>query len=138
MDDLLDLNWSAPASSTVKQPVPKAPLPKDAFADLLNTPPKPVDSSKLSMVEQQRMQQQRQQSSTPSSPWLTPIQATTPSSSTPKYNSSATPPSTASFLETKHSTSNTTSSSFEDLLNPFGSNNSKKLNQDRNTPLNQL
>lgn len=131
MDDLLDLNWSSPSSSSVKPSAPIPQKPRDAFADLLNTTPKPVDTSKLSLVEQQRMQK----SNASNSPWLTPIQASTPltsasTSSTPRY---ATPP-PSSFLETKPS-SNTTS--FEDLLSPFG-NSSIKTPNDRNTPLNQL
>jgi hypothetical protein len=146
MDDLLDLNWSSPTSSTAQKHTPQPQKPRDAFSDLLNTntAPKPVDISKLSLLEQQRMKQQQQQqqpSSASGSPWLTPIQATTPNSSTtPKYSPSATPPPpvapTTSFLG-QTSTTSTTSSSFEDLLNPFGA-NSKKVNQDRSTPLNQL
>jgi hypothetical protein len=139
MDDLLDLNWSAPSSSnTVKQPIPTSQKPKDAFADLLSTTPKPVDVSKLSLIERQRMQQQQQASSTLSSPWLTPTQAITPVSST--TNTARSSP-TSSHLKAVHNhkplAASATSSSFEDLLNPFGSSN-KKLDQDRNTPLNQL
>jgi hypothetical protein len=137
MDDLLDLNWSAPSSSnTIKQPVPTSQKPKDAFASLLSTTPKPVDISKLSLIERQRMQQQKA-SSTSSSPWLTPTQATTPVSST--ANTARSSP-TASHLKAVHSNkplATATTSSFEDLFNPFGSNN-KKLDEDRNTPLNQL
>jgi hypothetical protein len=150
MDDLLDLNWTAPASPRVNQPTPKAQRPKDAFSDLLSTTPKPVDTSKLSLLEHQQLQQQRQQQSTNGSPWLTPTQATTPLSSTPKSSTpisttplTATPVSsgprnahitqTSSFLEPKQSLT----SSFEDLLNPFGS-NTKRAEQGRNTPLNQL
>lgn len=152
MDDLLDLNWSSPASSNVKQPTPKVQKPKDAFADLLSTTPKPVDTSKLSLIEQQQLQQQqqqqRQQQQSPSgSSWLTPTQATTPTfSSTPLSSTpiSATPVSSgpkyahssqSSFLE--HKQSSTTASSFEDMLNPFGG-NTKRAEQGRNTPLNQL
>ncbi|KAL9539078.1 hypothetical protein MBANPS3_010478 [Mucor bainieri] len=144
MDDLLDLSWSAPASSTPKQQPPQQPQkPKDAFADLLSSStsrPKPVDVSKLSLVERQKLQQQQQQqqqpSSSTSSPWLTPTRATTPlspSNPTSRY----TPPS-SSLLEAKQapSASNTNASSFENLLDPFGS--SKRQADDRSTPLNQL
>ncbi|GAN10180.1 UBA/TS-N domain-containing protein [Mucor ambiguus] len=139
MDDLLDLSWSAPASSTVKpQPSQQPQKPKDAFADLLSssTTPKPVDISKLSLVERQKLQQQQQQPSNTSSPWLTPTQATTPLSPS-NHTSRYTPPS-SSTLEAKQapSASDTNTSSFENLLDPFGS--SKRQTDDRSTPLNQL
>lgn len=141
MDDLLDLSWSAPSASPSRQQQPpqKADKPKDAFADLLSssTTPKPVDISQLSLVERQKLQQQQQQPSNTSSPWLTPTQATTPlspSNRTPRY----TPPSSSSTLEAKPApkASNTNASSFENLLDPFGS--SKRQTDDRSTPLNQL
>lgn len=140
MDDLLDLNWSAPSSSnTVKQPVPTSQKPKDAFANLLSTTPKPVDISKLSLIEQQRIQQQQRTSSHSSSPWLTPTQATTPASST--GNTAKSSPTSLHMKAThtnKHlAPSTSTTTSFEDLLNPFGG-ISKNLDQDKNTPLNQL
>lgn len=139
MDDLLDLSWSAPSASPSRQQPPhKVDKPKDAFADLLSSSatPKPVDVSKLSLVERQKLQQQQQQPSNTSSPWLTPTQATTPlspSNGTPRY----TPPS-SSTLEAKQApkASNTNASSFENLLDPFGS--SKRQADDRSTPLNQL
>lgn len=149
MDDLLDLNWSAPTSSTQanKPQAPRSQKPRDAFADLLNTPPKPVDTSKLSLLEQQRLKAQQQQPpSTSGSPWLTPIQANTPKlSTTPRYSPTATPsPPAAALAHTtasslrQNSITSASSSSMEDLLNPFASNNNKKVNQDRGTPLNQL
>lgn len=153
MDDLLDLSWSAPKAPSVNQPVKKAPEPRDAFADLLNTSPKPVDKSKLSLFEQQRLQQEKGERS---SPWLTPTQAYTPPSTTPLSAtpiSSSTPYSpsyssvpisavkascnTSSLLASNQSSKPSATSSFEDLLNPFGS-NSKRSEQGRNTPLNQL
>ncbi|KAF1796921.1 hypothetical protein V8B55DRAFT_1484136 [Mucor lusitanicus] len=139
MDDLLDLSWSAPSSSAVKQQPPQKPQkPKDAFADLLSssTTPKPVDISQLSLVERQKLQQQQQQPSNTSSPWLTPTQATTPLSPS-NHTSRYTPPS-SSTLEAKQapSANNTNTSSFENLLDPFGS--SKRQTDDRSTPLNQL
>lgn len=134
MDDLLDLNWSSPAPSNVKQPVRKTQKPKDAFADLLNSTSKPVDTSKLSLAEQQQMQQSNNSSNMSNSPWLTPIKASTPvnSNPTPSPLRSISP---STFTETIQSS--TTTSSFEDLLNPFGNSN-KKANHDKNTPLNQL
>lgn len=158
MDDLLDLSWSAPKASSVKQPVKKTQEPRDAFADLLNTSPKPVDKTKLSLLEQQRLQQQQnQEKSNTSSPWLIPTQAATPPSTVPL---SSTPISSSTYSPTSFSSvpiasvgpthtnssllgsnlpakSTTTTSSFEDLLNPFGS-NIRKNEQGRNTPLNQL
>lgn len=135
MDDLLDLSWSAP-SSTIKQTTQKPEKPKDAFADLLSTTPKPVDTSKLSLVERQKLQQQQKQPSNSSSPILTPIRATTPAS--PSINTSRYTPSSTSKFEVKLApTANTNSSSFENLLDSFGSIN-KKQNEDRSTPLNQL
>ncbi|KAL7329899.1 auxilin-like clathrin-binding protein required for normal clathrin function [Mucor circinelloides] len=138
MDDLLDLSWSAPSTAVKQQPSQKPEKPKDAFADLLSssTTPKPVDVSKLSLIERQKLQQQQQQPSNSSSPWLTPTQATTPLS--PSNNTSRYTPSSSSILEAKQapSTSNTNSSSFENLLDPFGS--SKRQTDDRSTPLNQL
>lgn len=138
MDDLLDLSWSAPSTAVKQQPSQKPEKPKDAFADLLSssTAPKPVDVSKLSLIERQKLQQQQQQPSNSSSPWLTPTQATTPLS--PSNNTSRYTPSSSSILEAKQapSTSNTNSSSFENLLDPFGS--SKRQTDDRSTPLNQL
>ncbi|KAK4514482.1 uncharacterized protein ATC70_002079 [Mucor velutinosus] len=139
MDDLLDLSWSAPSSSTVKQQPPQKPeKPKDAFADLLSssTASKPVDISKLSLVERQKLQQQQQQPSNTSSPWLTPTQGTTPLS--PSNHTSGYIPPSSSTLEAKQtpSANNTNASSFENLLDPFGS--SKRQTDDRSTPLNQL
>lgn len=135
MDDLLDLNWSSPSSSSARPSAPKPQKPqkpRDAFADLLNTTPKPVEISNLSLVEQQRMQQ----SNVSNSPWLTPVQASAPitptsRTSTPRY---PTPPPPSSFLDIKQSSSK---ASFEELLSPFGG-NSIKPQSDRNTPLNQL
>lgn len=159
MDDLLDLSWSEPKASSVSQPVKKTQGPRDAFADLLNTSPKPVDKTKLSLLEQQRLQQQQQnqEKSNTSSPWLIPTQAATPPStiplsSTPISSSTYSPTSfssvpiasvrptqtNSSLLGSNLSTkTTTTTSSFEDLLNPFGS-NIRKNEQGRNTPLNQL
>ncbi|KAI9470080.1 MAG: hypothetical protein EXX96DRAFT_588728 [Benjaminiella poitrasii] len=137
MDDLLDLNWSAP-SSTVKQSIPKE-KPEDAFADLLSTPSKPADISKLSLIEQQLLKQQQQQNS--ESPWLTPIQASPlpKASALPKDNTSTyTPSPTASFSENNKQKPPTSSLSFDNLLDPFGTNTEKKQDQNRNTPLNQL
>lgn len=156
MDDLLDLSWSAPKAPSVNQPSKKAQEPRDAFAGLLNTSPKPVDKSKLSLIEQQRLQQQqqRERSTSNSSPWLTPTQASTPPltttplsatpiSSSPSYSSvpisavKANNNNTSSLLTSNQPSKPAATSSFEDLLNPFGS-NSKRSEQGRNTPLNQL
>ncbi|KAI7899531.1 uncharacterized protein BX663DRAFT_478483 [Cokeromyces recurvatus] len=131
MDDLLDLNWSTP-TSVVKQPIPKE-KPKDAFADLLSTPPKPIDISKLSLIEQQKLKQQQNSDSS----WLTPAQTTmlNKTSETPKSTSTYTSSPTSSFSEThKPKQPNL---SFDNLLDPFG-NNVKKQDQSKNTPLNQL
>ncbi|CEP18967.1 hypothetical protein [Parasitella parasitica] len=144
MDDLLDLSWSEPprssSSSTFtaqKSSQTKPEKPKDAFADLLATTPKPVDISKLSLIERQKLQQQQQQPSNTSSPWLTPIQATTPISPPNNTSRLTPPPALTSPAINKAPISNTNSSSFENLLSSFGSNN---RNQDagKSTPLNQL
>lgn len=134
MDDLLDLNWSSPTSTT-RPSAPKPQKPRDAFADLLNTPSKPVDTSKLSLAEQQR----RQQENTSYSPWLTPTQApatinSTSRSSTPRY---PTPPPATTVYSSLDLSQSSTKGSFEDLLSPFSS-QSTKTQSDRNTPLNQL
>ncbi|KAI7868369.1 uncharacterized protein EV154DRAFT_136345 [Mucor mucedo] len=136
MDDLLDLNWSSPTSSSVRPSAPKPQKPRDAFADLLNTTPKPVDTSKLSLAEQQRMQQ----SNGTHSPWLTPTQApatlaSASRSSTPGY--STTPPPATAVYSNSDLTQSSNKASFENLLSPF-SGNSTKTQSDRNTPLNQL
>ncbi|KAI9243050.1 hypothetical protein EDC94DRAFT_631997, partial [Helicostylum pulchrum] len=131
MDDLLDLNWSSPAPSNVKQPVPKPQKPRDAFSDLFNSPSKPVDTTKLSLMEQQRLQQN---SST--SPWLTPTQSSPVHSNPISLSSRDGSPKLATISDTMQP-SNTTSS-FEDLLNPFGTNTKKPTTPDRNTPLHQL
>ncbi|KAG2234384.1 hypothetical protein INT48_003611 [Thamnidium elegans] len=131
MDDLLDLNWSSSAPSNVKQPVPKPQKPRDAFSDLLNSPSKPVDTTKLSLVEQQRLQQNSN-----TSPWLTPIQSSPINSNPISLSSRNGSPKLPTIADTMQS-SNTTSS-FEDLLNPFGTNIKKPTTPDRNTPLHQL
>lgn len=131
MDDLLDLNWSSPAPSNVKQPVPKPQKPRDAFSDLFNSPSKPVDTAKLSLVDQQRLQQN---SST--SPWLTPIQSSPVHSNPISLSSRDASPKLATISDTMQPSN--TSSSFEDLLNPFGTNTRKPTTPDRNTPLHQL
>ncbi|OBZ91363.1 UBA domain-containing protein 7 [Choanephora cucurbitarum] len=133
MDDLLDLNWSSNTNATSTPPPSSSSIkldskPKDAFADLLSTPAKPVDVTKLSMLEQQRLRQQQQQPS-----WASPQRSTTPLSQhtmTPSPKSSAAPsPSLSATTNTK--------SSLDDLLGSFGT--PKKQNQpDKHMPLNQL
>ncbi|KAI8349392.1 hypothetical protein BD560DRAFT_484825 [Blakeslea trispora] len=135
MDDLLDLNWSSntatPPPSSSSSSVKLDTKPKDAFADLLSTPAKPVDVSKLSMLEQQRLKQQQQQQQQPS--WASPQRSATPLSQntmTPSPKSSAAPsPSLSANTNTK--------SSLDDLLGSFGT-PKKQGQQDKNMPLNQL
>ncbi|KAI8890223.1 hypothetical protein K501DRAFT_328607 [Backusella circina FSU 941] len=148
MDDLLDLNWTETKKPVIQKK--KEEKPKDAFADLLpSSPRQQLDISKLSLSEQQqRMRNGNTSSSTQSSPWLTPLQASTPvqsSVSTPQQSS--TPLRTLTPNNVQSSSNYSTpplqqqqqktqsSSSFGDLLDPFGS---KKASQDKNTPLNQL
>ncbi|RCH80292.1 hypothetical protein CU098_002022, partial [Rhizopus stolonifer] len=138
MDDLLDLNWSAPSSSP--KPTPPSSKPKDAFADLLSTN-KPAEAPKLSLLEQQKCQQN-------TSPWLTPIQANTSIPTQTNIPSQANTPVRANTPTSRTTLSDapspslstlevnkTTTSSFEDLLDPFGN---KKPTQEKNTSLNQI
>lgn len=153
MDDLLDLNWvdsntkqNTPSPSTAKEG------PKDAFADLLSKPTKkPVDISKLSLLERQKLQQQEQSKSLAS--WkTTPPSATTSHNSTTPLSPSiipltATPSPTVLSNNSNPSTvkkpnsfvnNDDKGSSFDNLMNSFPLNVSKNRTQDRNTPLNQL
>jgi hypothetical protein len=151
MDDLLDLNWTE-----TKQPViqkKKEEKPKDAFASLLPSSSRQPDISKLSLAEQQQRMRANNSSSNQSSPWLTPLQASTPVqslASTPQHSSTPlrtlTPSNVRSSPTSNYSTpplqqqqktqaNSQSSPSFGDLLDPFGG---KKASQDKHTPLNQL
>ncbi|KAI9251715.1 hypothetical protein BY458DRAFT_523566 [Sporodiniella umbellata] len=124
MDDLLDLSWSSKPTTINKTEK------KDAFASLLPTSnnAKPIDNSKLSLLEQQRKQSMNSWSSPTST--NASLKPTLSNSSNTMF---AQKPPVTSLTSAKTSGSST----FEDLLNPFAT-TKKDSNDNRNTPINQL